>query len=310
MERAKIDLITGFLGAGKTTFIKKYFHSGLLNPEKTMILENEFGRSGVDAEALRQESARVLQLEGGCICCGNKVDFQEMLIAAGKRYERVIVEPSGIYTLEDFYDIVEKPEVAQYCEVGCIIVIVDPQQLENLDEASRKVIYSQIAGAGQILVSKISVRDVDEVQVQRKLQEILDNFGNEDRSVADYIIYKEWDAFEPEDFLKLQNCGYRRNRKPLQKEDHRNLFADVTVFPEFDSGTELAAFLHRVVDGEYGSVIRVKGYAGCKDGKNYEINCTPGDFCLVENPGARLSGVNVIGHGLNDERLYQDTRAW
>ena len=103
-----VDLITGFLGAGKTTFLQKYTDYLARQGIRFAVVENEFGAAGVDTAALQAggQPPAVYELTGGCICCTLKQSFHEMLSGLAGRYARILVEPSGLFNL-DVHHLVE-----------------------------------------------------------------------------------------------------------------------------------------------------------------------------------------------------------
>ena len=94
---AKIDIISGFLGAGKTTLIKKLFKSSLKN-EKVVLIENEFGEIGIDGSFLKESGVEIKEINSGCICCSLVGDFASSMKEVIDTYhpDRIIVEPSGV----------------------------------------------------------------------------------------------------------------------------------------------------------------------------------------------------------------------
>ena len=92
----KIDLISGFLGAGKTTLIKKLFQSSIKN-EKVVLIENEFGEIGIDGSFLKESGVKIKEINSGCICCSLVGDFATSMKEVIETYhlERIIIEPSG-----------------------------------------------------------------------------------------------------------------------------------------------------------------------------------------------------------------------
>ena len=304
MSKAKVDLVTGFLGAGKTTFIKKLLHYYRNHSQQAIVIENEFGKAGIDTAMLKEEQFDVTSLAGGCICCGLKVNFHNLLIELSEHYDRIIVEPSGIYTLEDFYDIMESPSIAEHCTVGSILMIVDPKQLEELDEESEKIVYSQLAGAGKVLISKTGVQNVDADLVTHRLQDILEAHDNKDRDVLTYTVFQDWETFTEADYQSFQDCGYYRNRHNLPKQDHASLFFNTTIAPVFQNLSEMEPFIREALSGIWGEIIRIKGYLKCTDGNFYNINCTPHDWNIKtvssdsDTPDIK-SGINLIGRSID-----------
>lgn len=301
MNKTKVDLITGFLGAGKTTFIKKYLES--CRDERTIVIENEFGRAGIDLAILREESAEVVQLAGGCICCGLKVNFHDLLVELSENYDRIIVEPSGIYTLEDFFDIMESPVIESKCIIGSILMIADPEQLNELDTESEHIVYSQLAGAGRIIVSKTGIQNVVLDKVISRINQILTGYGNSERNAAGYILAEEWDCLDENVINELKGAGYCRNRKNLPKQDHSTIFYNTSIVPCFDDCKEMETFLKQVLYGDYGNVIRAKGFLKCRNGLCYEINCTPRDWSIKEVNKIQDEGINLIGRGIDRKAI-------
>ncbi|MGN1346043.1 MAG: GTP-binding protein, partial [Eubacteriales bacterium] len=120
----KLDVITGFLGAGKTTFLTRYTAWLAGQGIRYAVIENEFGRAGVDAALLEQRGARVLEISGGCVCCTLKVGLHDMLHALCGEVDRILLEPSGLFCGDDLLDIVNSPDMS--IEPGFWLGIVDP----------------------------------------------------------------------------------------------------------------------------------------------------------------------------------------
>lgn len=114
----KLDVVTGFLGAGKTTFLQTY-HRWLTGKGVTScIIENEFGAAGVDGAVLRGSGAAVRDISGGCVCCTLKVTLRELLWELAGQVERVILEPSGLFCGDDLLDIFSTVPAARWSR-GC-----------------------------------------------------------------------------------------------------------------------------------------------------------------------------------------------
>ena len=101
---ANIDLITGFLGAGKTTFIRKYAEYLDSIGVTCIVIENEYGSTGIDSRILQADGITTDELFGGCICCTLKVGFHDMLYTLSDKVDRIIVEPSGVYDVSQFFE--------------------------------------------------------------------------------------------------------------------------------------------------------------------------------------------------------------
>lgn len=299
MNKVQVDLITGFLGAGKTTFIQKYLR-GFTGTERIVVIENEFGRAGMDASILERENITVKQLTGGCICCGQKVNFHDLLLSLTGEYERIIIEPSGIYTLEDFYDIMETPDIREVCTLANILMIVDPLQLPNLDAESEKIIYSQLSGSGYIVVSKTSISTVSPEDTIKRLQKILEKHGNYERKIKEYITFESWNTLN---FEQLMYCGYFRNQISLPKQDHSYLFSNVTIAPVLKNRDDMEELLNQALNGEWGEIVRMKGYLSLQNGETYEINCTPRDRLVLKVDKAADKKINLIGRFIDRKAI-------
>ena len=132
----KIDLITGFLGSGKTTFIKKYADYLVRQGQNIGILENDYGAVNVDMMLLQDvmgENCHAEMVAGGCGEDCHKRRFKTKLIAmAMSGYDRVIVEPSGIFDIDEFFDVLHEEPLDRWYEVGNIITIVEAELEKNM----------------------------------------------------------------------------------------------------------------------------------------------------------------------------------
>ena len=131
----KIDLITGFLGSGKTTFIKKYAKYLIDQGANIGILENDYGAVNVDMMLLKDlegENCELEMIAGGCDADCHRRRFHTKLIAMGMcGYDRVIVEPSGIYDVDEFFDVLRDDPIDRWYEIGNVITVVDAKLDKN-----------------------------------------------------------------------------------------------------------------------------------------------------------------------------------
>ena len=154
----KVDLITGFLGSGKTTFLKKYARYFMDQGQKVGILENDYGAVNVDMlllNELRGENCELEMVAGGCDADCHRRRFKTKLISMGMSgYNRVIIEPSGIFDVDEFFDALREDPLDRWYEIGNVITIVDSNLDKDLSEDSDFFLASQIANAGVIVLSK------------------------------------------------------------------------------------------------------------------------------------------------------------
>ncbi|SDA73964.1 CobW/HypB/UreG, nucleotide-binding domain [Butyrivibrio sp. INlla18] len=160
----KIDLITGFLGAGKTTFLKKYARYLLDKGERICIIENDFGAINVDMVILQDIAGEKCNLEmivGGDGREAHQRRLKTKLIAMGMNgYDRVIIEPSGIFDLDEFFDVLYEEPLDRWYEIDNVIAIVDSKLEKDITRESRYLLMSEAASAGTIFLSKLICNDL------------------------------------------------------------------------------------------------------------------------------------------------------
>lgn len=160
----KIDIISGFLGAGKTTFIKKLLKEAIAG-EKVVLIENEFGEIGIDGGFLKDSGIEIREMNSGCICCSLVGDFGRSLNEVLTKYtpDRVIIEPSGVGKLSDVMKAV--CDVAGEIDVvlNGSVTVVDAQKCKMYMKNFGEFFNNQIESAGTIVLSRTDVADADKV---------------------------------------------------------------------------------------------------------------------------------------------------
>ena len=124
--KTKIDIISGFLGAGKTTLIKKLLEEKL-HSEKLVIIENEFGEIGIDGSLLKKSNVKIKEINSGCICCTLVGEFEKAIEEVVTKYkpDRIIIEPSGVGKLSDIIKACDTPKLKNLITINMIITVVD-----------------------------------------------------------------------------------------------------------------------------------------------------------------------------------------
>ena len=188
---AKVDIISGFLGAGKTTLIKKLVKESLGN-EKVVLIENEFGEISIDGGFMRNAGIQVNELSQGCICCSLVGDFEASLKQVLDQYnpDRIVIEPSGVGKLSDIIDAVEK---------------VNDERLElNSHKNFGEFFNNQIASASIVVLSR--TQDVDEAKLATDLDIV--------RELNEHapVITTPWDEITGDQILEAAN-----NKEALEK---------------------------------------------------------------------------------------------
>ena len=161
----KIDIISGFLGAGKTTFIKKLLEEAIAG-EQVVLIENEFGEIGIDGGFLKDSGIEIREMNSGCICCSLVGDFGTSLAEVLTKYkpDRVIIEPSGVGKLSDVMKAVR--DVAAEIEVtlNSAVTIVDAAKCKMYMKNFAEFFNNQIENAGTIVMSRTDIVAADKVQ--------------------------------------------------------------------------------------------------------------------------------------------------
>ena len=148
---AKIDIISGFLGAGKTTLIKKLIKDAFAN-EKVVLIENEFGEIGIDGGFLKEAGIEITEMNSGCICCSLVGDFGEALKKVVSEYQpdRVIIEPSGVGKLSDVIKAVEKASADVDIKLNSATTVVDVTKAKMYIKNFGEFFLNQIEACGTV----------------------------------------------------------------------------------------------------------------------------------------------------------------
>ena len=161
----KIDIISGFLGAGKTTFIKKLLEEAIAG-EQVVLIENEFGQIGIDGGFLKNSGIEIREMNSGCICCSLVGDFGKSLEEVLTKYQpdRVIIEPSGVGKLSDVMKAVR--DVASTLDVvlNSAVTIVDASKCKMYMKNFGEFFNNQIENAGTVVLSRTDVVDAAKIQ--------------------------------------------------------------------------------------------------------------------------------------------------
>ena len=161
----KIDIISGFLGAGKTTFIKKLLEEAIAG-EQVVLVENEFGEIGIDGGFLKDAGIEIREMNSGCICCSLVGDFGASLAEVITKYrpERIIIEPSGVGKLSDVVKAVVDVSADMEVELNSAVTIVDAAKCKMYMKNFGEFFNNQIENAGTIVLSRTDITDAAKVQ--------------------------------------------------------------------------------------------------------------------------------------------------
>ncbi len=191
---SKVTIISGFLGAGKTTFIKKLLEQ-VYAGQKVVLIENEFGEIGIDGGFLKDAGIQITEMNSGCICCSLVGDFGKALIKVSKEYapDRIIIEPSGVGKLSDVVAAVEKVKDEAGLELDCFLTVADATKAKMYMKNFGEFYNDQIEHASTIVLSR--TQNMDAAKLEASVALIREK--NADAA----IITTPWDELNGEQIL-------------------------------------------------------------------------------------------------------------
>ena len=234
---AKIDIISGFLGAGKTTLIKKLI-SEAFQGEKLVIIENEFGEIGIDGGFLKESGIQITEMNSGCICCSLVGDFSEALKEVLAKYspDRVIIEPSGVGKLSDVIKAVKN--TGSSVEINSTAVVVDASKCKMYMKNYGEFYNNQVEYAGTIILSR--TQKISDEKLDTCLKMI-----HEKNSEAS-IITTPWDDIDGKKILEAME-KVNSLEKELLEEHHHHEDGEECCHHHHEDGEECH---HHHEDGE------------------------------------------------------------
>ncbi|MBP3451717.1 MAG: GTP-binding protein [Agathobacter sp.] len=192
----KIDIISGFLGAGKTTFIKKMLEEAFVG-EQIVLIENEFGEVGIDGGFLKDAGIEITEMNSGCICCSLVGDFATNLNEVITKYhpDRILIEPSGVGKLSDVMKSVIDIEKEQDVKLNALVTVVNALKAKKQMKAFGEFFNNQIEHATTIVLSRSQNASAEQLEECVKMMQEL----NHDAA----IITTAWDAIDGKQILNV-----------------------------------------------------------------------------------------------------------
>lgn len=191
---SKVTIISGFLGAGKTTFIKKLLEQ-VYAGQKVVLIENEFGEIGIDGGFLKDAGIQITEMNSGCICCSLVGDFGKALVKVSEEYapDRIIIEPSGVGKLSDVVAAVEKVKDEAGLELDCFLTVADATKAKMYMKNFGEFYNDQIEHAGTIVLSRTQNMDAAKLEASVALIR--------EKNAEAAIITTPWDELNGEQIL-------------------------------------------------------------------------------------------------------------
>ena len=288
----KILIVSGFLGAGKTTFIKEL---ALKSQKHFCILENEYATLDIDSDRLRDDvNLNIYELNEKCVCYSTKNDIASSILTIANTInpEFLVIEPSGVAYLNNVINRVSK---VLYERIILLAPITIVSGNEMIDE---KVVYNQIKEAKTIIVSKMEQASYDK---KEKLYSLLNKINNE----AD-IIVDDYHLLNKEFFDNLLKTTY--DNKVMSKEETVTNYDTVELLNlNMSNISKAIVFMEDIIHGRYGNIIRAKGGININNAK-YRFDVVDGYYSIQDFENSENNAV-FIGHNLVKNQLKNDSNA-
>ena len=302
----QVDLITGFLGAGKTTFLRQYVRYLVGQGHNVCILENDFGAVNVDAMLVQDLLGPNCDLEtisGGCDCDTHQRRMRTKLIAMAMRgFDRVVVEPSGIFDVDEFFDVLRDDPLDHWYQAGNVIAIVDAMLPGQLSPQAEYILASETASAGKVLLSRSQMAGAAQCKAAcDHLARALEACKCSRKFAPDEILVKDWAQLTDTDLADIAACGHRQASYEKLHFDEHEAFSSLCFLEQHLTLEQLQAAADRLfADPACGHVLRVKGFAPQPGGETgwLELNATAAGKKLAPIPQGQ-DVLIVIGEGLD-----------
>ena len=313
----KIDLITGFLGSGKTTFLKKYAAYLIRQGMTIGILENDHGAVNVDMMLLQDLEGDQCELEmvsGGCDYDCHRRRFKTKLIAMGMSgYDRVLVEPSGVYDADEFFDVLHEEPLDGWYQIGNVIAVVDAGLDGDLSEEAEYLLAEQVSGAGMIVLSRVQEEAPQAAErIAAHLNRLMEKFRCRRRFAAEGmaegvrppdILAADWADLTDKDMARISSCGYTLEDMVKLPVDRDNQFGSLYFMNLPIPEERLAEAVRELLgDRRFGKVFRVKGYGKSARGEWMQINAAK-DHIHIDAAKRGQEILIVIGEDLNEGEI-------
>ena len=342
----KVDIFSGFLGAGKTTLIKKLIGEGYQG-EKLVLIENEFGEIGIDSGFLKDAGIQITEMNSGCICCSLVGDFGVALQQVIDTYhpDRIIIEPSGVGKLSDVVAAVEKV-ATDGVRVGATVAVVDATKVKSYMKNFGEFYNNQVQTAKTIVLSRTGNIAVEKLEQAVALLRSLNESAT--------LVTTPWDQLTGQQLLEAMECTNSMEDELLEltrehhccghhhdhdheehhccghhhdhdheehhccghhhDHDHHHHHAD-EVFSSWGTETvntytsdELVQILTALDSGAYGAILRAKGMVASEGGWLY-FDYVPGEHEIREGAPCVTGKLCVIGAELKEQGIRELFRA-
>lgn len=328
----KIDIVSGFLGAGKTTLIKKLLKEAL-GQEKVVLIENEFGEIGIDGGFLKEAGIQVTEMNSGCICCSLVGDFGTALNEVVSKYapDRIIIEPSGVGKLSDVIKAVQKEATNCRLSLNTFVTVADAKKCKMYMKNFGEFYNNQVEYAGTIILSRT------EQMQDEKLQKTVELIREHNKKAA--VITTPWEELDGERILSVMEEGNQLSRELFDEEEicpecghhhehgehhpehhhhdhehgeHHHHHADevftswgIETLKKFEEET-LEKILKQLSEKDsFGTILRAKGIVESEDKSWIHFDLVPGEYEIRRGDADYTGRICVIGAKLDTEKIQE-----
>lgn len=314
----KIDIISGFLGAGKTTLIKKLLKE-TLGQEKIVLIENEFGEIGIDGGFLKEAGIQVTEMNSGCICCSLVGDFGTALKEVVSKYapDRIIIEPSGVGKLSDVIKAVQKEAENCRLSLNSFVTVADAKKCKMYMKNFGEFYNNQVEYAGTIILSRT------EQMQEEKLQKAVELIREHNKKAA--VITTPWEELDGEKILSVMEEGNQLSRELFDEEEicpecghhhehgeHHHHHADevftswgIETLKKFEEES-LEKILKQLSEKDsFGTILRAKGIVESGDKSWIHFDLVPGEYEIRRGDADYTGRICVIGAKLDTEKIQE-----
>ncbi|KUL98571.1 GTPase [Fusobacterium nucleatum subsp. nucleatum] len=290
----RILLVSGFLGAGKTTFIKELAKN--INLE-FVVLENEYADIGIDRDFLDEKNLNVWEMSEGCICCSMKGDFKSSIkrIYSEINPEYLIIEPTGVGMLSSIIENIREINNNDI-EILSPLTLIDITSFNEYLKTFNDFFYDNLKNTGKVILTKLE--SFNSFDVESIKSEILKTNSNLEIITTDYRYFpKEW-------FGKIlnKNIDNKIIDKSFSLKTHINLRTFSKENVNLKTMDELGLLLNRLVNGDFGKIYRAKGIVKI-DGYWGKFNLVYKNFEMEPITDAKGTKIVIIGNNLDIKNL-------
>lgn len=314
----KVNVFSGFLGAGKTTLIRKLLKDQL-QQEKVVLIENEFGEIGIDKSFLQDSGIEIQEINAGCICCSLTGDFKNALHKVIEEFtpDRIIIEPSGVGKLSE---VLKALENMKDIEVDSLCCIVDAKKYKMYSRNFKEFFQDQIQYATTIVLSRSQFLSqaeianiINDIRLQNKKASLITTPWDQ-LSSKQICKALHTDAFENNLLVKLMSDETQHSHDHEHKHHHHDANEHfqswgIETIKTFTKA-QLTHLLEALSNPSNGEILRAKGIVKGESNNWYFFDMIPKEFEIREGEASFIGRVCIIGTHLNEtafEKAFKES---